>query len=158
VDLIHEKDRLEEWTYLVKPPPPIEVGAVVPVEAEEEKPITTGGGEEIAARAPSADQLAASGAHPPAQAMPARAEPGTPPTQPPGPQPAVTAGTGTAPPSAETMAPAAAAGGERHEVEPDQEAYDRVLQEELAKGTDRRVAEGRAKAAAIRSARAKAGG
>jgi NADH-quinone oxidoreductase subunit I len=158
VDLIHEKDRLEEWTYLVKPPPPLEVGAVVPVEAEEEKPITTGEGEEIAARAPSADQLAASGAHPPAQAMPARAEPGTPPTQPPGPQPAVTAGAETAPPSAETMAPAAAAGGERHEVEPDQETHERVLQEELAKGTDRRVAEGRAKAAAIRAARAKAGG
>jgi hypothetical protein len=40
-------------------------------------------------------------------------------------------------------------------VEPDQETYDRVLQEELDKGTDRRVAEGRAKSAAIRAARAK---
>jgi hypothetical protein len=44
------------------------------------------------------------------------------------------------------------------EVEPDQETLDRVLAEELAKGTDRRVAEGRAKAAAIRAARKKAGG
>jgi hypothetical protein len=43
-------------------------------------------------------------------------------------------------------------------VEPDQETLDRVLAEELAKGTDRRVAEGRARAAAIRAARRKAGG
>jgi hypothetical protein len=38
-------------------------------------------------------------------------------------------------------------------IEPDQATHDRVLQEELDKGTDRRVAEGRAKAAAIRAAR-----
>ena len=158
MELIHEKDRLQEWTYWVKPPPPLEEGAVVPMEAEADKAITTGGGEELGARPPSADQLAAPGAHPPAQAMPAKAEPGTPPSQPPGAQAATTAGGGTAAPSAETMAPAAAAGGERHEVEPDQETHDRVLQEELGKGTDRRVAEGRAKAAAIRAARAKAGG
>ena len=42
-------------------------------------------------------------------------------------------------------------------VEPDQETHERVLQEELAKGTDRRVAEGRAKAAAIRAARRRRG-
>jgi hypothetical protein len=41
-------------------------------------------------------------------------------------------------------------------VEPDQETHERVLQEELDKGTDRRVAEGRAKAAAIRAARSTA--
>jgi len=41
-------------------------------------------------------------------------------------------------------------------LEQDQETYDRVLAEELAKGTDRRVAEGRAKSAAIRAARKKA--
>jgi len=34
----------------------------------------------------------------------------------------------------------------------DQETFDRILAEELAKGTDRRVAEGRARAAAIRAA------
>jgi hypothetical protein len=43
-------------------------------------------------------------------------------------------------------------------VELDQETLDRVLQEELAKGTDRRVAEGRARAAAVRAARRKAEG
>jgi menaquinol-cytochrome c reductase cytochrome b/c subunit len=39
----------------------------------------------------------------------------------------------------------------------DQETFDRVLAEELAKGTDRRVAEGRARAAAVRAERAKTG-
>jgi hypothetical protein len=43
-------------------------------------------------------------------------------------------------------------------VEPDQETYDRVLAEQVAKGTDRRVAEGRAKAAALKAAREKAAG
>jgi hypothetical protein len=42
-------------------------------------------------------------------------------------------------------------------VEPDQETFDRVLQEQVDKGVDRRVAEGRAKAAAIKAAREKAG-
>ena len=37
----------------------------------------------------------------------------------------------------------------------DQAAFDATLQAELAKGTDRRVAEGRARAAAIRAARRK---
>lgn len=43
-------------------------------------------------------------------------------------------------------------------VEPDQEVYERELQNQLDKGTDRRVAEGRAKAAAVRAARSKASG
>lgn len=53
---------------------------------------------------------------------------------------------------AEPAAPAA-----RGHMEPDQETFDRVLQEQLDKGVDRRVAEGRAKAAAVRAAREKAG-
>lgn len=40
----------------------------------------------------------------------------------------------------------------------DQETFDRVLQEQLAKGMDRRVAEGRARAAAVVAARKKAQG
>ena len=39
----------------------------------------------------------------------------------------------------------------------DQETFDRVLAEELGKGTDRRVAEGRARSAAVRAERAKSG-
>src|SRR5712691_11501775 len=32
-ELTHEKERLEEWTYTVLPPPPLEVGAEAPEEA-----------------------------------------------------------------------------------------------------------------------------
>ena len=42
----------------------------------------------------------------------------------------------------------------REEVPQDQETYDRVLAEELGKGTSQRVAEGRAKSAAVRAYRA----
>lgn len=59
-------------------------------------------------------------------------------------------------PAAEKPAASAAAAAGGH-VEPDQETFDRVLQEQLDKGVDRRVAEGRAKAAAVRAAREKAG-
>jgi len=41
----------------------------------------------------------------------------------------------------------------REEVPLDQETFDRVLAEELGKGTDRRVAEGRARSAAVRAYR-----
>jgi hypothetical protein len=42
----------------------------------------------------------------------------------------------------------------REETPLDQETYERVLAEELGKGTDRRVAEGRARAAGVRASRA----
>ena len=61
---------------------------------------------------------------------------------------------GAAPAAAEPAAPAE----KKVEVEPDQETFDRVLAEQLDKGVDRRVAEGRAKSAAMKAARAKAGG
>jgi NADH-quinone oxidoreductase subunit I len=137
LNMTHEKERLEEWTYRVLPPPPLEEGAeVVESPAPEETPIATGGGEPVAARPPSGGETPAPGAQPPAEMAPARAEPGT--ATPPAPR------------------PAAAATAEH--VEPDQETYDRVLAEELGKGTDRRVAEGRARAAGVRAARKKAGG
>src|SRR5437762_9592681 len=41
----------------------------------------------------------------------------------------------------------------REEVPMDKETFDRVLAEELGKGTDRRVAEGRARSAAVRAYR-----
>jgi ferredoxin len=134
LNMTHEKERLEEWTYRVLPPPPLEVGAE-PMPTPEEVPIQTGGGEAVAPRPPSAAETPAPGAQPPAEMAPAKAEPETP-----------------TPP----QRPAAAA--EAHEVEPDQETVDRILAEELAKGTDRRVAEGRARSAGIRAARKKAGG
>jgi NADH-quinone oxidoreductase subunit I len=96
--------------------------------------------------------VAAAAAPPaPAQVAPAAAA-GPAPTQPP-------ASAAAAPPELASTAPAATAPARapRVEVEPDQETFDRVLAAELEKGTDRRVAEGRAKAAALRAARAKAG-
>ena len=141
LNMTHEKERLQEWTYKVLPPPPLEVGAEPPPEPEE-PPVRTGGGEPIASRPPSAGETSAPGAAPPAQAGPPRGEATTP--------------AGQAAPAPSAAAPPSAA-AEHHEVEPDQETYDRVLAEELGKGTDRRVAEGRAKAAAIRAARKAAG-
>ena len=116
VEMTHEKERLEEWTYKVLPPPPLEEGAEPPPEPEPE---------------------------PPAEAAPVAP-----------PQPAEAPAT-PAPPAAAPPRPAAAA---PEHVEPDQETFDKVLAEELAKGTDRRVAEGRARAASVRAARKKAEG
>ncbi len=42
----------------------------------------------------------------------------------------------------------------REDTPLDQETFDRVLADELAKGTDRRVAEGRARSAAVRAYKA----
>jgi hypothetical protein len=58
------------------------------------------------------------------------------------------------PAEAKAPAPAPATGGSTL----DQETYDRVLKEQLDKGVDRRVAEGKARAAGVRAARAKAEG
>ena len=158
--MTHEKERLEEWTYKVLPPPQLEVGA---------EPIQEEAPPESAAEVEAPAEVGV----PPLTA-------GVPPASPPAPSPA-TAAQAAAPSPPEAPAPPAAAAatpqasaatapapaappatappaGERHEVEPDQETLDRVLAEELAKGTDRRVAEGRARAAAIRAARKKAEG
>jgi hypothetical protein len=55
-------------------------------------------------------------------------------------------------------APAAAAPAASHGGALDQETFDRVLAEQLAKGVDKRVAEGRARAAAVVAARKKGQG
>jgi formate hydrogenlyase subunit 6/NADH:ubiquinone oxidoreductase subunit I len=128
-ELTHEKERLDQWNYTVLPPPELEEGAELPGAEPAESPPT-------AAAAPAAPAAAAAATSAPAPAPPAPAE--------------EAAGTLAA---GERAAPAAPR--VREEVEPDQETYDRVLQEELDKGTDRRVAEGRAKSAGIKAARAK---
>jgi hypothetical protein len=61
-------------------------------------------------------------------------------------------------PSPPAAAPAPAAASHSGPAELDQETHDRVLAEQLSKGVDRRVAEGRARSAAIVAARKKAGG
>jgi hypothetical protein len=85
--------------------------------------------------------------------------------------PASAAPAGAAPAQAQAAAPAGAqpAGAadapaarpprpKGEAIELDQETFDRVLAEQLTKGTDRRVAEGRARSAALKAAREKAGG
>jgi len=56
LNMTHEKERLEEWTYRVLPPPMLEEGAeaIEAVESPEEPPVATGGGEPVASRPPSA--------------------------------------------------------------------------------------------------------
>jgi len=79
--------------------------------------------------------------------MPAAGEAPAAPTAPAA-APAPAAATAVAPPRPPAERPAP--------VDPDEATFDRVLAEQLAKGTDRRVAEGRAKAAALKAAREKA--
>lgn len=74
------------------------------------------------------------------------------------PAPVAPAPAAAAPAAAAPVAPAPAAPKEHVEVAMDQETFDAKLAELLAKGTDRRVAEGQARRAAMIAARAKAGG
>jgi NADH-quinone oxidoreductase subunit I len=160
-ELTHEKERLTEWTYTVLPPPELEEGAEPAAEPLPEaegvaEPPTSAApipkpGAEAASAAPSATRAVASGATSAAVAAPAeQAE--KPPAAQEAPAPAeTTTGTPAAGEQPGSQAPAAP-----EHVEPDQATHDRVLQEELGKGTDPRVAEGRAKAAAIRAARKRA--
>ncbi|MDH5223150.1 MAG: hypothetical protein OEW46_00025 [Actinomycetota bacterium] len=72
---------------------------------------------------------------------------------------APTASAASQAPAASAPAPAApAAAEERPEVTMDQEAYEKALQELLDAGTDRRIAEGKAKRAGMIAARKKATG
>ncbi|MEX0991091.1 MAG: NADH-quinone oxidoreductase subunit I [Actinomycetota bacterium] len=127
--LYHDKEKLEEWTTGVLPPPALEEGAEPEPEPEVDE---HGGAEASAAPIPSVSA-------PVIVAAPASA---------PAPPTALAPEAAAVPPPASAPAP---------HVEPDQETHDRVLAEELAKGTDARVAEGKAKRAAMMAARKKAG-
>ncbi len=153
VELTHEKEKLEEWTYMVPAPPEVEIGAepepqeVGPAAAAPSQPpaVAPDTRPSAPAAAPSAGPAPAGAAGPsapaaaPAAAAPAAAAPSGPAAE--------------APPVTETAAPSAHA-----EVSLDQETFERVLAELLEKGTDRRVAEGQAKRAAMIAARKKAEG
>lgn len=86
--------------------------------------------------APATEEPAAAAAEP--SAAPSAAEPAAPP--------------------AAAPAPAPAADEHRPEVSLDQETFDKTLEELLAQGTDRRIAEGKARRAAMIAARKKAAG
>ena len=137
VELTHEKEKLEEWTYTVLPPPMIEEGAEVPTEAPAAAAVSVGVAPDTAGLA------AAYAAAPSAGPAPAAASPAEAP---------VAAGAPVA-----AVAPATAP-AEHAEVALDQETFERVLAELLEQGTDRRVAEGRARRAAMVAARSKAEG
>ena len=73
-------------------------------------------------------------------------------------EPAAEAPAAEAPAAPAAEAPAPAAPAERVEVALDQEVFDQTLKELLDKGTDKRVAEGQARRAAMIAARKKAAG
>ena len=144
VELVHEKEKLEEWTYTVLPPPELEEGA---------EPAQEVAAPSTAAAPPTAPTPAAVSEPPaPSAAAPTTDEPAAA-AQAAGAQPTPEPQTPAA--AAPTPAPAAAA---HVEVQPDSETYERVLAEQLAQGKDRRVADGLAKRAGIIEARKKAGG
>jgi hypothetical protein len=105
----------------------------------------------VAAPAPAAAPATVAAAAPVAPA--AQAAPVTPAAE----APAATGQAPAAPPAAAAAAPAPSA-VEHADVSLDQETFDRVLAELLGKGTDRRVAEGQARRAAMIAARKKAEG
>jgi len=147
VELTHEKEKLEEWTYTVLPPPFIEAGAEVPAEEPSVAPDTAGLAAAYAA-APSAGPAPAAASPPvaaPAAAAPVAAAPAA----------AEAAAAAPAAPVGQAQGPAPA---EHADVALDQETFERVLAELLEQGTDRRVAEGRARRAAMVAARTKAEG
>jgi len=112
---------------------------------------------------PAVTMVMAAAPAPAALAAPPPAAVSPPPAPVADPAPAATPAVVAAPaPSTDTVAaPAptpAPAAGEHKEVSLDQETFDRVLAELLDKGTDRRVAEGQARRAAMIAARKKAEG
>jgi formate hydrogenlyase subunit 6/NADH:ubiquinone oxidoreductase subunit I len=163
-ELIHEKEKLEEWTYEVLPPPFVEAGAE-PQEVGSDAASVAAGSVAVAGppgEAPPAASVppgVAAVGEPPA--APAAAPVPTAPavaSAPPSEAAPATAPVEAAPAPAAEAAQAAPAAAAHVEVEPDQETFERVLAEQLAQGKDRRVAEGQAKRAALIAARQKAGG
>jgi formate hydrogenlyase subunit 6/NADH:ubiquinone oxidoreductase subunit I len=187
IDLLtHEKDKLEEWTYTVLPPPELEVGAEVVAVPDAASVAAAAGPAQAPAAASVVPEVRTAGDSPPSAAAATGTAGGPAPSVAPAGAgaAAAAAATETTPENAtpsvaaagevsvapstvagdhgervEASAPAAAAPAESHaEVVPDQEVFDRVLAEQLAAGKDRRVAEGQARRAAMIAARKKAEG
>ena len=154
-ELIHEKEKLEEWTYTVLPPPFAEVGA---------EPQEVGVAAAAGAGSPGSGSAAASGgpdvrtASQSPSAPPRRPRPVTPAAEAaPRPTPNRRRGRSSRRGRSVRAGCRGGTGGGGGDVEPDQETFERVLAEQVAQGKDRRVAEGQAKRAAIIAARKKAG-
>ncbi len=126
----------------------VDVTQAVPVVAQPPAVVAAAPAPVAAAPAPAAAAAAPASPAAPAAAAPAPA--------PAAPAPAPEAAAPAAPAPAAPAAPAPPA--ERPEVSLDQEVYEQTLQELLASGTDRRIAEGKAKRTAMIAARKKAEG
>ena len=129
--------------------PPTVVGAVAPPAA----PVAAPAAPVAAPAAPQAAPAAAAAA--PTVSDQNAAAPGA--AAPPAAQPVAEAASAE-PSSPAPAAPVAASTAERPEVSLDEETFEKTLAELIAKGTDRRVAEGQARRAAMIAARKKAGG
>jgi len=123
--LTHEKEKLEEWMYTVLPPAPLEDGASGP-ELKRAAPVATTPAATAAPGRPEADQVVPAGADGKAGASAA---------------PAAT----VVPATASAARPNGASDADAVEIRR------KVYEEEMAKGSDPRVAEGRAKAAEMRA-------
>lgn len=126
----------------------VDVTQAVPVVAQPPAVVAAAPAPVAAAPAPAAAAAAPASPAAPAASAPAPA--------PAAPAPAPEAAAPAAPAPAAPAAPAPPA--ERPEVSLDQEVYEQTLQELLASGTDRRIAEGKAKRTAMIAARKKAEG
>ena len=146
VELTHEKEKLEEWTYTVLPPPMIEEGAEVPVEVTDARRRTRPDSPRRMPRLPRQVRRRPLRRPPLGRyrsqlrslAAPAPLRPLLPLPLPP------------------RLRLLLLRSMRRWRL--DQETFDRVLAELLEQGTDRRVAEGRARRAAMVAARNKAEG
>ncbi|HEY2945431.1 MAG TPA: hypothetical protein VGN09_23560 [Vicinamibacteria bacterium] len=142
------------------------IGTPIIVQPPVVAPAVAGGPAAVAAPAVAAPAPAVAPPAPPAVAAPAAAAAASAATAPADAAPAAPAAEATAPaapaaeaaPAAQAAAPAAAPAVAHADVSLDQETFDRVLAELLEKGTDRRVAEGQARRAAMIAARKKAEG
>jgi hypothetical protein len=124
---------------VVQPPVVAQAAAAAPAPVAVATPAPAAAPADVAAAAPVAPAAQAAPVAPAAEA------------------PAATGQAPAAPPAAAAAAPAPSP-VEHAEVSLDQETFDRVLAELLEKGTDRRVAEGQARRAAMIAARKKAEG
>jgi NADH-quinone oxidoreductase subunit I len=143
VELTHEMPRLNEWMYQVLPPLPLDEGAKGP-EFKLPAPRAEPGADAPAVARSIADAIAAPTAPPVEKVAPVPPPPDAPPRAAAMPPPAA--------PAAAPGAPVAATG------EDPAAARKRVYEEELAKGSDPRVAEARSKAAEMRARKALAAG
>ena len=133
------------------------IGTPIIVQPPVIAPAVAGGTAAVAAPAPAAAPAAPAAA--PAAPAAAPAVPAAAPAEPAAPAAAPAApAAAPAAPAPTPAAPAAAPAAAHADVSLDQETFDRVLAELLEKGTDRRVAEGQARRAAMIAARKKAEG